>query len=836
MSFFSSISKFVGGGPALNYNVDEVPYPQAWGCWTHHPATSREDGSPASVFKLSVADPNDRKLAAARNGVRRLKMLRHPNILTYKDSLELPERGGVTLYLVTEAVKPLAKALEELALSGQHRDEYLATGILHMTNAVSFLNNDCKMIHGNVCMAAIVVNDTLDWKLHGFDLLSEAALTGDPALQHASWMVAQQYKCAEVARGDWGAVSQGPSWAVDAWGLGCTIQEVFSGEPLRAVEQLRNTQPIPPALLEDYQKLLSSTPARRLNPAQVAESKFLNNKLVKVAAFMENISVKDSAEKDAFFKRLPSLLPAIPAAVAARKVLPLLANALEFGGAPASAVGSLLQIGKPLPAEEFQRRVVPSLARLFASSDRALRRNLLEAVDVWGPHVTQSVLEERIFPQLQSGFSDENAYIRELTLKATLSIAPTLKQATLTGNVLRHLNRLQMDPEPSIRANTTVLLGNIADLLGDAYCKKVLLNAFGRALKDPFPPARVAALRALAATQRHYAPEEAACRALPAVAPLTVDAIGEVRSAALACLEAFGKLLRDHDSKLTAAAAAAAAAGGGAGAGAAPQGSALASAAGGMLGWAMSSLVGGAPTASAPTPAGGGGSGGGGGATAGRIQGIGSGSAPPAAAGGYGGGSSGGGGGFGASPAAAVAPAAAAAAAGAWEGDDDDFEGMEEELQARSRLSGLSMSRAGGPAGSSGRPSGGAAAAAPAVPRTTGGHLLPPNQRPRAGSSGGGGAGSGGGGGAAAASSGWDDLEDGDGWESLGSAAPSAAPAAAAGGGGAAAGAGSGVRPRPLGARPAGAAGAGRGAAGGRGAMKLGASKLGAQKLDDFDF
>lgn len=26
------------------------------------------------------------------------------------------------------------------------RDEYLAMGILHVTNAVSFLNNDCKMV------------------------------------------------------------------------------------------------------------------------------------------------------------------------------------------------------------------------------------------------------------------------------------------------------------------------------------------------------------------------------------------------------------------------------------------------------------------------------------------------------------------------------------------------------------------------------------------------------------------------------------------------------------------------------------------------------------------
>lgn len=47
------------------------------------------------------------------------------------------------------------------------------------------------------------------------------------------------------------------------------VQEVFSGEPLRAVEQLRRTDVIPPALLADYQKLLGSQVGRRLNPAKV---------------------------------------------------------------------------------------------------------------------------------------------------------------------------------------------------------------------------------------------------------------------------------------------------------------------------------------------------------------------------------------------------------------------------------------------------------------------------------------------------------------------------------------------------------------------------------------
>ena len=42
-----------------------------------------------------------------------------------------------------------------------------------------------------------------------------------------------------------------------------------------------------------------------------------------------------------------------------------------------------------LQGDDFIKRVVPSLSRLFASSDRNLRRNLLEAVETFGPHLTQ---------------------------------------------------------------------------------------------------------------------------------------------------------------------------------------------------------------------------------------------------------------------------------------------------------------------------------------------------------------------------------------------------------------------------------------------------------------
>lgn len=77
-------------------------------------------------------------------------------------------------------------------------------------------------------------------------------------------------------------------------------QEIFSGSAMSSVDQLRRTEVIPPQLLTDYyQKLLASTPARRLNPAKLTESPFLKaNKLVGLAHFMDSIAVRDGVEKE----------------------------------------------------------------------------------------------------------------------------------------------------------------------------------------------------------------------------------------------------------------------------------------------------------------------------------------------------------------------------------------------------------------------------------------------------------------------------------------------------------------------------------------------------------
>ncbi|KAL8089507.1 hypothetical protein AgCh_039107 [Apium graveolens] len=557
--FLQSVVAGSGSGlKDLPYNIGE-PYSSAWGSWIHSRGTSRDDGSPVSIFSLSGSSTNDRHIAAGRNGVKRLRTVRHPNILSFLHSTEVETSDGpstkITIYIVTEPVMPLSEKIKELKLEGTQRDEYYAWGLHRIAKAVSFLNNDCKLVHANVCLESVVVTESLDWKLHAFDVLSEfdgnnqAASTG-PMLQY-EWLVGTQYKPLELVKSDWTAIRKSPPWAIDSWGLGCLIHELFYGTKLGKTEELRDTSSIPKSLLPDYQRLLSSTPSRRLNSLKLLETcEYFQNKLVDTIHFMEILNLKDSVEKDTFFRKLPTLAEQLPRQIVLKKLLPLLASALEFGSAAAPALTALLKMGAWLSAEEFIIKVLPTLVKLFGSNDRAIRVSLLQHIDQFGDSLSSQIVDEQIYPHVATGFSDSSAFLRELTLKSMLVLAPKLSQRTLSGSLLKFLSKLQVDEEPAIRTNTTILLGNIASHLNDGTRKRVLINAFTvRALRDTFSPARGAGIMALSATSSYYDSTEIAARILPNVVVLTIDPDSDVRSKAFQAVDQFLQILKQFHEK-----------------------------------------------------------------------------------------------------------------------------------------------------------------------------------------------------------------------------------------------------------------------------------------------
>ncbi|KAI3869199.1 hypothetical protein MKW92_022491 [Papaver armeniacum] len=588
---FKFLKGVVGGSGTglkdLPYNIGE-PYSSAWGSWTHSRGTSKDDGSLVSIFSLTGSNAQDGHLAAGRNGVKRLRTVRHPNILSFLHSTEAEIFDGATpkhtIYIVTEPVMPLSEKIKELGLEDTQRDEYYAWGLRQISKAVSFLNNDCKLVYGNVCLASVVVTPTLDWKLHAFDVLSEFDGNNEgasgPMLQY-EWLVGAQYKPMELTKSDWAAIRKSPPYAIDSWGLGCLIYELFSGMRLAKTEELRNTSSIPKSLLPDYQKLLSSMPPRRLNTSKLIEnSEYFQNRLVETIQFMEILSLKDSVEKDTFFRKLPNLAEQLPRPIVLKKLLPLLASALEFGSAAAPALTALLKMASWLSPEEFTAKILPTVVKLFASNDRAIRVGLLQHIDQFGESLSSQVVDEQVYPHVATGFSDTSAILRELTLKSMLILAPKLSQRTIAGSLLKYLSKLQVDEEAAIRTNTTILLGNIASHLNDGTRKRVLINAFTvRALRDNFSPARGAGVMALCATSSYYDTMEIATRILPNIVVLTIDPDSDVRSKAFQAVDLFLQIVKQHDEKINS----------GDTTGTSSMGTSAGNA--GLLGWAMSSLT-----------------------------------------------------------------------------------------------------------------------------------------------------------------------------------------------------------------------------------------------------
>lgn len=73
---FAKLTAFVSSSPAFPYQLGDA-YEDAWGIgWTHYKGSKKEDGSLVSIFKLTSESAHDRRLVAARNGVKRLRMVR----------------------------------------------------------------------------------------------------------------------------------------------------------------------------------------------------------------------------------------------------------------------------------------------------------------------------------------------------------------------------------------------------------------------------------------------------------------------------------------------------------------------------------------------------------------------------------------------------------------------------------------------------------------------------------------------------------------------------------------------------------------------------------------
>ena len=113
--------------------------------------------------------PADRKalLPLARNAFRKLRALRHPNILKFLDGSE----SDSAIWIITEPVQSLATVIDS-AGSAALAEESKVYGLLHVSSALAFLNREGQSVHGGVRNPTEWVPPGGEWKLGGMEVCS----------------------------------------------------------------------------------------------------------------------------------------------------------------------------------------------------------------------------------------------------------------------------------------------------------------------------------------------------------------------------------------------------------------------------------------------------------------------------------------------------------------------------------------------------------------------------------------------------------------------------------------------------------------------------------------
>ncbi|KAG5673992.1 hypothetical protein PVAND_003987 [Polypedilum vanderplanki] len=496
-----------------------------------------------SIFAFEKNGTDTTNFELAKSSLKRIKTLRHPSILQFLDSFE----NDKVIYVATEYIEPLGYFLDKIP-SDNKRDLYLAWGIFQITRALSFLNNDGNMRHNNVSIWSVFVNTSGEWKLGGLEYVQAIDQHNQTIIPIKTPLSLEIYDPPE--KSDPSKLKNSTKCSSDMWRLGCLVWESFNG-PLKMRNNLKDLENIPKSLAPLYCELVGANPSNRPNPADIITrcrkpNGFFKNELVDTLLFLEEIQIKDKAEKNKFFNALTPQLDNFPDNVCRYKILPQLITAFEYGDAGSIVLNPMFKLGRLLDEGEYQKKIVPCVVKLFSSTDRVTRSRLLQQLEMFIHHLTPAVINEQIFPQVAHGFLDTNATIREQTVKSIIHLAPKLNYNNLNVEVLRHFARLQSrDEQGGIRTNTTVCLGKIAQHLHPQVRQRVLVSAFIRAMRDPFPPSRVAGILALAATQQYFLLSEVANRILPALCPLTADPEKSVREPAFKTIRGFlGKLER----------------------------------------------------------------------------------------------------------------------------------------------------------------------------------------------------------------------------------------------------------------------------------------------------
>lgn len=205
--------------------------------------------------------------------------------------------------MVAEKLAPLSWYIKRKSIS----EETAKWGLFTVASTVKFINEDAASVHGNIKSSSIYTSESGEWKIGGFEALS--SMKDDDAIIHNHGSLVPgsgRFQPPEVMNGGWAAIKRNPIAAVDSFGLGILVFEVFNGS-FRDTDQLSQTKTIPSSIVPSYRRLINSNPKIRLSAGHFVEQGtkaggFFETPLIRLTTDVDSLGLKSEPERDQFLR------------------------------------------------------------------------------------------------------------------------------------------------------------------------------------------------------------------------------------------------------------------------------------------------------------------------------------------------------------------------------------------------------------------------------------------------------------------------------------------------------------------------------------------------------
>lgn len=391
------------------------------------------------------------------------------------------------------------------------------------------MNEDAKIVHGNIRRSSLFLTEAGELKLSGFELatgISEPQSLLPKAtniFREASWNAWPP----ELQNSSWNDLQRHPIHSIDSWMLASFINELMDVCPPNLVSFCRDSSLGNPGRRHSASTLLEPTVSQRC----------FNIDIIAADRLVGMLAGVDPAERDRIFINLLRLIPKLPSDFIAFKLIPLCISALDIQQYSVEGIKLVLFSTKYVEQKVFSKHLEAFIVGLFAKPDRAIRLLLLDHLESFLEKLSDKLIQDVVFAHFASGFADTMPELRERTLKASILLIPKLTTRQINNDLVRNYARLQSDVQPGIRVNAIICFGKIAAKLEQSTKPKILIGAISKALQDPFPPSRSTGLVALVATMDSLSTDSLAKHLMPLACPLLVDPEQSVKEQAFTAIK-----------------------------------------------------------------------------------------------------------------------------------------------------------------------------------------------------------------------------------------------------------------------------------------------------------